>query len=202
MARFLNIAVDPVWQNFVNTQILFYNRRQSNRNHNQDYLGHEGPSVDHNFMIDCQIANPLVKTSIYIIAWRMHKLSSRGIGWREPLLRYGYVWWVVFFIGFPDFEILWFGSRFPFVDQGDRSQHRLDVLERLGTSSGARLWPDFLTFIDHMVIGFWSVFFRIFGFLWFESRLRRGDQEIIHTTYLIPLQALVTMLEPTRDPIS
>ena len=63
---------------------------------------------------------------------------------------------------------VWFGSRFPFVDQGDRSQHRLDVLERLGTSSGAHPWPDFLTFIVHMVIGFLSVF-RIFGFLWFES---------------------------------
>ena len=115
--------------------------------------------------------------------------------------RHGYVWCVGFFIGFPDFEILWFGSRFPFVDQGDRSQHRLDVLERLGTSSGAHPWPDFLTFIVHMVIGFLSVL-GIFGFLWFESRLLRGDQGIIRSTYLIPLQALVPMLEPTRDPIS
>ena len=60
---------------------------------------------------------------------------------------------VWFFVGFRIFGFLWFESRSRFVDHGDRSQHRFDAFGRPGNNYAAYLWPDFFTFMVHMLVG-------------------------------------------------
>jgi hypothetical protein len=78
---------------------------------------------------------------------------------------------------FRTFGFLGFDSRIGLGDRGVHSQHPSDACNRLGDSSGAHLWPDFLTFLAYMVVRFGSDF-RVFGFLGFESRFGPGDRGV------------------------
>ena len=60
---------------------------------------------------------------------------------------------VCFLVGFLMFGFLWFEYRSRFVDHGDRSQHRFDAFGHPGNNYGAYPWPDFFTFMVHMLVG-------------------------------------------------
>ena len=98
--------------------------------------------------------NPVVRTFISMIVWRMHQLRSWGFDLREPLLGQGHVSWPIFLANFRIFGILGFESRYRPPDQGVHSGHPCDAFERRSKSSGAHPWPDFSTFLVHMVVGF------------------------------------------------
>ena len=63
-------------------------------------------------------------------------------------------WWSDFWSDFRIFGFLGFGSRYRPPDQGVHSGHPCDAFERRSKSSGAHPWPDFSTFLVHMVVGF------------------------------------------------
>ena len=89
---------------------------------------------------------------------------------RGPISQHSwFTWWSGFELDFRVFGFLKFGTRSRLVDQGDNSQHSSDAFGRPGNSSGVYSWPDFATFMVHMVVGI-LVGFWIFGIPRLESK--------------------------------